>query len=177
MFVVLCQAHCRAPTQTPPTLLCDRIVPAFRWKYLKYVQINHYNMIKGYDELAFHFSLKAQSIHSQGAFPCAPGDEVCALDYKTSGCSGRKRRSPHGGHTHPPCIPRPGFPCPGHQHQHGKRSAQQQQEAAFPGNAHPEPFHHGPVGAHPEAGAHPSAFAHQPNLAHPQAAAFPGTAF
>ena len=143
----------------------------------KYLQINHYNIIKGYDELAFHFSLKAQSIHSQGAFPCAPGDEVCALDYKTSGCSGRKRRSAHGGHTHPPCIPRPGFPCPGHQHQHGKRSAQQQQEAAFPGNAHPEPFHHGPVGAHPEAGAHPSAFAHQPNLAHPQAAAFPRTAF
>merc|ERR1711913_64961 len=54
-------------------------------------------------------------------------------------------------------------------------------KTAFPGNAHPEHFHQGAGGAHPEAGAHPNAFAHQgalqPNLAHPQPAAFPGNAF
>merc|ERR1712130_433578 len=42
---------------------------------------------------AAHTALRPDCARFQGAFPCAPGDEVCALDYKTSGCSGRRREA------------------------------------------------------------------------------------
>merc|ERR1711863_211611 len=32
---------------------------------------------------AAHTALRPDCARFQGAFPCAPGDEVCALDYKT----------------------------------------------------------------------------------------------
>ena len=96
-------------------------------------------------------TIKSNNPELQGAFPCAPGDEVCALDYKTSGCSGRRKRSAHGDGAHPGA------------------------------HAHPQLHAHPMAGAHPEAGAHPNTFAHhaaqQPNQAHPQPAAFPGNAF
>ena len=135
----ICYAS-RVPIQTQLTLLCAQIVLAFRWGNLIWKIQYHVNI-----KISFHENIFC----SQGAFPCAPGDKVCALDYKTSGCSGRKKRSAHE-------AAFPGNAHPEHSH-HGA------------GGAHPG------AGAHPNAFAHHGA--PQPNLAHPQAAAFPGNAF
>ena len=34
---------------------------------------------------AAHTALRPECARFQGAFPCAPGDEVCAMEFRTSG--------------------------------------------------------------------------------------------